>query len=224
MSWKDEMQEVLAPSTFLIPGVKRREVRWDEAKNEILDGSILLWEPHDFIGREIARNTNGPFCHASVCGFAWGSLFEGGYHIQGDGSINLLRKQVRLYSGKIHVFKIHGLTDAERHAFAVHAMNGLAGKYADEDILLNAMSETWLGQLLLCIPPLYRWWVDRAKRMSRKKSTADCSQNVVRAAREALRMSLCSGKPEALVSPNDIGRSARLDYCCSPVWPKGWKT
>lgn len=212
----------MASIDYILPGVPRVEKAWDCARHDLQPGDVCLWEPHDAISYAIARETKGPFCHASVVDIVHATPIDMGYHYASDGCMTLLRHQVQLHSGKISVFRIPGLHDAERRTVAAYAMNGLGGAYAIDNIALIALGQFGIGRLLGLIPPLKRWYLDRVRRQSRKKSSAICSQNVHRAYREGLRLNLVSGKAEALVSPNDLARSARLKYQFSMTYPQNW--
>jgi len=208
---------------YILPGIPKNEITWDQARYMLCDGDVLLWLPRDLTGNLIARGTNGPFCHVSMVAFAWGSPFQGGYHQVGDGALSLLRHEVQQHSGKISVFRVDGLGPHEGRTAAAFAMNGLSGSYASENIALIALAQSYTGRLLGLIPPVKRWWLDRARLRSRSRSSAICSQNVHRAYRDALQIELVPGKQESLVSPNDLAHSTRMKYICTLTWPQEWR-
>ncbi len=92
-----------------------RLVKFDQAREEIQDGDILLWRPTSLLGRLIARGTGSVYSHASMAA----GLCDGLANLEmlqwRGGCVSNLAKQVQRWPGSCDVFRPRPSYDA-RHA------------------------------------------------------------------------------------------------------------
>ena len=128
--------------------------------------------------------------------------------------------EVRENPGKIHVFRaVPELDQITEHDVAVNVLGSLSGTYAIGNIglIMLAIGFGWAR----FIPVLRDWFNAAVRRASRKRKGAICSQDVHRAYRMKAKLTLVDGKDEALITPNDLGRSPRLKYIGTLAWRIG---
>ena len=92
-----------------------RLVKFDQAREEIQDGDILLWRPTSLLGRLIARGTGSVYSHASMAA----GLCDGLANLEmlqwRGGCVSNLAKQVQRWPGSCDVFRPRPSYDV-RHA------------------------------------------------------------------------------------------------------------
>lgn len=210
-----------AAITDILPGVMRIPLPYDIYRQVALDGDILLWEPRDLEGEIIARETKGPFCHASGAVAIHGRLFQSAYREGENGFLSPLSAEVRRHSGIISVFRV-AAPDEQRKRVAAHLLDDLGGDYQWANLGLIAADLSWLARVARRLPWLNREYQRQFALQSRKRSGAICSQHVARAWATGAQIVLV-GKPLALISPNDLARDRRAKYVGTLTWPEGWK-
>ena len=192
---------------------------YDQYRAEARDADIALWAPRDQIGRIIAAETGGPYCHVSGIAFdCYGRLWQYGYHaITHGGYGSPLSKEVRQNSGCITVFRLKPEFKFEPEHVVEHLVGDLGGDYAMGDIRINV--DAWLFDKFPFLKRVFRGTYEKRVEVSdRKKSTADCSHHIARAYKLGTHISLCD-KPLSIISPNDIARSTALRPVGTLVWP-----
>ena len=189
--------------TELLPGTQRKFITYPAYRREAKDCDILLWEPRRLYGRVVAMATDGPFSHASAAVW-WGSrLMSVGYDEQRGGVAVPLKTEVYQNPGCISVFRVRGKLD--RHNVRDALIDSLGHRY--EWGLIVRFGWLALPFVKLC-PPLRRF----AERFVADSPGAFCSQYIHRAfLKGGDGMYLCR-KSSFETTPNDLGRSAILDY------------
>lgn len=206
--------------------LSRVALSYELYRRSAMDGDLLLWEPRpqprDEIGHIIAAATRGSFCHASGVVHVHGRPFQSAYREGQNGFLSPLSAEVRRNSGLISVFRV-AMTDEQRERVAAHLIEDLGGDYAWANIALIAGHWGWVGRLAASIP-FVRAGLERGDELqSRKQSGAICSQHYARALQAGANVELSPGRQLALISPNDLGRSARVKYLGTLIWPENWK-
>lgn len=210
-------------TVMILPGVLREDLAYDQYNLQAMDGDLLLWEPRDAMGEIIAHETNGPFCHASGVVHVHGRPFQSAYAEGENGFLSPLSAEVRRNSGKISVFRVRA-SDQQRERVAAHLLGDLGGDYAWVNLGLIAADIGWLARAARHLPWLRREYDRQLALQSRKRSGAICSQHQARAWKIGGLVDFCPGKPLALISPNDIARSAYVHYVGTLTWPENWRS
>ena len=199
-------------------------VPYDAYRRDAQDGDVLLWEPRDEIGRLIAAETNGPFCHASAVVYVHDRPFQSAYAERLNGFLSPLSAEVRRHSGMINVYRVPQLPAGARQGIRHHLLEDLGGDYEWANILQFAAEATWLGRWLERLPWLRPGVQRRRESLARSRTSSICSQHVARAYGRGAKLELCPARSYSRTSPNDLYRSARLKYHGTLVWPDKWRT
>ena len=151
-------------------------LRYADARPLIKTGDLLLWEPTSLMGLLIAKYSDGPFSH--VASASWcGGILETHEMLQwyGGRTVNL-SAMVRMYPGRIHVYrarKLHNreFSEAQRRragesygwgtllAAGINKLLGIGRRihlcnvnpeYKDKDSLWEALYRTPLDHPAIC--------------------------------------------------------------------------
>lgn len=197
-------------------------VPYDVYRADALDGDVLLWKPHDLIGELIARETNGPYCHASAVVFVHDRPFQSAYREGENGFLSPLSAEIRRNSGQIDVYRAP-IDAIQRAQIRRHLLDDLGGDYAWANIQQFVLDASWFGRLFEGLPWFRARLQSRRASLERSRTSSICSQHVARAYGRGARYELCPQRSYSRTSPNDLARSPRLKYHATLTWPEGWK-
>lgn len=191
------------PVSEILPDVERKSLDYRVYRRTAKDCDILLWEPRRFYGHVVALATDGPFSHVSAAVWWESRLMSVGYDEKRGGVAVPLKTEVYQNPGCISVFRVRGKLD--RHNVRNELIDSLGHRYEWGLIVRFG----WLAfPVVKLVPRLRRF----AERFVADSPGAFCSQYIHRAfLKGGEGMYLCR-KSSFETTPNDLGRSAILDY------------
>lgn len=182
-----------------------------------LDGDILLWEPTAWWSRLISYGTGGPMSHVTAVVKCSGRVYSAGLEEKaGRGGMFPLRAELKRSPGKIHVYRVKGLTEEDRQRVAEALRDGIEASYGWGAIWVSFWWQIGLFRLSMFLPhwrKLYEYRVCQ----NDKAHESVCSQCIHRAFSIGLGRTMFVKKTGSLVTPNDIGMSSDTDYLGSLI-------
>lgn len=189
--------------TELLPDTERKPLEYHEYRDAAEDCDILLWEAKSLYSRVIALATDGPFSHASASVWWESRLMSVGYDEKRGGVAVPLATEVERNPGRISVFRVSQEFDLS--AVKRQLIDTLGHRYTWGNIVRFGWM---LFPIVKLVPPLRRF----ASRFASNTPGAFCSQHIHRCYLVGANgMYLCR-KSSFDTTPNDLGRSAILNY------------
>ena len=169
------------------------------------DCDVLLWKPTSWYGQIIARSTDGPFSHATAA-LKWnGTVMSVGFEEGRGAVVEPLRSVIQRFPGIVSVFRPgNGFNSVEVKAAM---LDDLTGTYQWANIRLFVLLHLPLTKIFF--PRFVR---SRIKAASHRTAGGICSQWVARSFHMQGRGFPLLNKPPAIISPNDLATSPKLQY------------
>lgn len=187
-------------------GIDEVQLPYDEYRQQARNADVLLWRPTSLWGHVIAAGTQGPWCHAA--GVVWhrNRLCSVQYREGVGGYAVPTSTEINQWPGRADVFRVARLDEVQRDDIADTMFGTLGGPYGWGRIGAIALHSVLILRWLHNTPRVGDWLHRQASR-----TTANiCSSHVDNSYRR--HGVLFTRRPSGLVTPNDLGRSAVLDY------------
>jgi hypothetical protein len=207
----NEFDRYFAVRFFLALAAMPNYVRYDDVREQIEDGSLLLFRGRGLFSRAIETAGRSPYSHAAMAGWVRRTQDNRGILMCvevrekiGARAVNL-SNQVLLFPGRIDVYRpTPGFRASCDVAGVVTEMFRLTGQAYDYASVL------WSAFAYLLI---FRWFMaPDFGRPTRAAGALDCSGTIAWAFDKVANVLLCPNTRHEHVTPGDLGRCPYFDY------------
>lgn len=207
----------------MVTKAERVYAHYNEVRDQILDGDLLLYRGKSVISRCIQRLGRSPYSHIGMAGWTNGGTYKrlmAHEVVFTGGRMTSLSSQVKSYSGCIDVYRLPDTIELERRsvaggvtpefhtfdrAYALALMRDFCqpGKYGYWHFFRVALRHTPFLRFLFRSP------TDDA--LESRKTAPFCSEAVCYAVRHAF-IDLVQNTPDHFTEPGDVVRSPLPRY------------